>query len=257
MKARLKIFGENHVGTWTRDREIETKTTTRQIPVDPSELEKRRRLATTEAGRAELEGAPPLATREERQELPFTQTYLIFTTDGGSCYCIGRDSQNPRREDYPVDVFGVNESPSAFVECRAGTGEAATVKVAKIRFSDGFEEFAYFTITQTAPAVKSEAEIIRNMNFKDASAYLLKRHEDMNPVVVKVGLMHLSEKHTGPEIQKAVKLGNTQTCNLINQFYAEFPNLDRPLKKHARKKVSFDDSRDLPEHQDTRPAQKK
>jgi hypothetical protein len=254
MKDRLKIFGENHAGTWTRDKEIETEITTRQIPVDPSEMDRRRRLAATEAGRAELRTLPPMETREERQELPFTKTYLIFTTDGGTCYCIGRDKGNPRREDYPVEVVGVRENPSGFVEIKAGLNGRATAKCARIRFADGFEEFASFTITQAAPSVKSETETLREMaanNFRATSAYLLKKQEFMNPKVVKAGLMHLSEKHTGPEIQKAVKLGKTQTNKLINQFYEEFPKVIRPTKKHSRRKVSFDDSRDQIEQIET------
>lgn len=153
MKARLNIFGQNYAGTWARDKEIETEIVIRGNP-PPGEIQRRKRLAMgTEADRAELRSLPPIET--QGTELPFTQTYLIFTTDAGTVYCIARDRRNPRREDYPVEVLGLRASPSAFVECRAGTGQPATVKCARIRFADGFEETASFTITTAAPAVRA------------------------------------------------------------------------------------------------------
>lgn len=156
MKARLNIFGQNYAGTWARDKEIETEIVIRGNP-PPGELQRRKRLAMgTEADRAELRSLPPIETQVT--ELPFTQSYFIFKTDAGTVYCIARDRRNPRREDYPVAVVGVRESPSAFMDIRAGTGAPASVKCARIRFADGFEETASFTVTQTAPAEKIEIE---------------------------------------------------------------------------------------------------
>ena len=169
MKDRLKIFGEYHAGTWTRAREIETKVLTRYTPPekwslsDPDAWQFLKAALVGDAhDRREAAEGMPQKVRIDEQHLSFTQTYLIFTTDGGTCYCIGKDENRPRREDYPTELFppsappaepGPWQIPSEFPELPNG------VKVGRIRYSDGIKENVLFTVTQTAPAVQLETEI--------------------------------------------------------------------------------------------------
>ena len=166
MKDRLKIFGEYHAGTWTRDTEIETKVLTRYTPPEKWSLSDpdawqflKAALVGDVYDRREAAEGMPRKVHIDEQHLPFTQNFLIFTTDGGTCYRIAKDHENPVRDDYPVEVLGVPENPSGFVDIKAGMDGRAKAKGGRIRFADGFEEFASFTITQTAPAVQSEIEI--------------------------------------------------------------------------------------------------
>jgi hypothetical protein len=265
MKHRLKIFGEYAAGTWTQEKEIETKTKTRQVPIDRAEFDRRKRLATgSEEDRAELRTLPPMETQEEIQEIPFTKTYLIFRADSGAVYCIGRDESKPRREDYPTELFGPwiqplerarkeGKKPTKGIEFAENSSGQ---EIGVIKYEDGFWEYVFLSITQAAPAVQSEFERIAGMNIREAVAMFMRTYSDVDKETFQIGYRHMTGQ-TWTKIQKDTNRSKSFVKDRIDYFY-KITGYPRPNRKHGKgKKLQFEDERDLPEHLDTRPARKK
>lgn len=79
----------------------------------------------------------------------FDQVHMIYHAKDGRFFDVSTWMDGPPRHDYPVEIFGVQENPSGFITIAAGTGaKRETALCAHIRYADGFEELASFTVTK-------------------------------------------------------------------------------------------------------------
>lgn len=160
----LSILGTEHRGIWERERMIETKVLTTYQPPEKWSLNDPDAWRYLKAGfvgtpedRRNVAARMPHKVKTEDQHLPFTQTYLIFTTDKGSVYRIAMDHHNPERDDYPQRI----EPPPgeiSFPECKAGMDGRSWMKGAVLTFPDGTRE--YVTFSETHPPPLDPVEVI-------------------------------------------------------------------------------------------------